>query len=818
MTQSPLLIFFMLILGLSSVHSIYAQDEDSESDIAIPDIVINFEDSKNWYGLESGNNPYWKIEDGVGKFYLSPNTLASGERQLESASIDFEKLLGEEIGEDWVLRYKLTFDEFKQGKDSSWSQLLIGLFSKPTPFGQPDITHGDITQWGLGAAYMTGVDMTRIMLMYDLGFYLQWHSEPDKGQFEREKSLPEKDTTIWIEYRKMKSFLTVSIFSNESFERETLIERQYTEGWNNVKDLQYFRIFPLIETDTSDGVIIGTIDDIEFYNNKRYVIKNFDEDELEEMKTFEERLQELFDKQNQVNIETEKNRLEQLKKESIPAWLKFPTELWADSNLSNQEFFLIIEYLIKQDILATPLSDYSLFEETLKPQTIKIPEDPECITCIESDLINLRWVIPEELSKKGSSSQIIINSPDGTLSKLYTLSDNYVTFEISSESVPGIYNVDVIYANEKFQAPSFLLTNDPIPELPFWIKQDAKMWANDTKSVNEFKDILSFLIKEKFIELEPSDYIISAQPTPLTEKQILLTYFPNDDERKEFEPFTWKYFDNYARGIFQYRAAESMLIQSSVGKILFDNSRPYEPIYNERQVPYILMELYKYESNVDARTFVDKYPRVYNAFFEQSDMSGTSEETGDCMYNNQKNVVPASLDEIHMIICIYNDLAILITVYEDYPVVNSSLVFQIADVMFKKIHDGQAEPKLNEILQQNIFENLPTDNQPSQKNQPTPEQQDPELSGAKVGIQNFSCVKDDFGFVEIYGEFANDKKAYKKIVFSIILESYDGIKLAQGNSEILNVQPFEIRKFDGHVQLDQSFFDCSAVINWDKSE
>ena len=78
----------------------------------------------------------------------------------------------------------LSIDEFKQGKDSSWSQLLIGLFSKPSSGTQPDITNGDANQWGIGAAFMTGVEMTRTMLMYDLGFYVQWHSEPDKGQFE----------------------------------------------------------------------------------------------------------------------------------------------------------------------------------------------------------------------------------------------------------------------------------------------------------------------------------------------------------------------------------------------------------------------------------------------------------------------------------------------------------------------------------------------------------------------------------------------------------------------------------------------------------
>ena len=172
------LIFFITTISflLSFTDYAFADDQTSESEIAIPDLIINFDDAKHWYGLESGETPYWKIEDGVGKFYIDSENLEPGDRQLESASIDFQKLLGDEIGEDWVLRYK-------QGTDSSWSQLLIGLFSKPTSGNNPDITHGDANQWGIGTGFMTGVDMTRIMLMYDLGFYLQWHSEPDKGKF-----------------------------------------------------------------------------------------------------------------------------------------------------------------------------------------------------------------------------------------------------------------------------------------------------------------------------------------------------------------------------------------------------------------------------------------------------------------------------------------------------------------------------------------------------------------------------------------------------------------------------------------------------------
>ena len=807
----------ILLFSISYVNFGYALDKTSaENEITIPDLVLDFSNDKNWYGLKSGETPYWKIENGVGKFNIQPGTLEPGKRQLESVSIDLENILGEKIGEDWVLRYKLTIDEFKIGSDSSWSQLLIGLFSKPSSGTAPDITHGDAKQWGLGTAFMTGVDMKRTMLMYDLGFYLEWHSQPEKGSFENEDALPGENKTYWVEYKKMNNFLTVSIFNDSSFERETLVEKQHTEGWANVDNLKYFRLFPLIETNTSDGVISGTIDDIEFYNNKRYVTKNFDEKELEEIKLFEERLNELFDKQSQSTVDKENKILEKLKRESIPEWLKFPAGLWSDSQLTDKQFFQIIEYLIKQDILAIPLSNYDLFDDIYKPQTISIPSDPECTNCIETKLINLRWVLPDDLAKKGSNPQIFIQNPSNEITSLSATSVDSILYEITNEFAPGIYDVDIIFANEKFSAPSFMLLETEIPKFPFWIKDDAKKWSLDEKPIQDFKDILDFLIQEKFINIEPSEFIIPEFIPPLTQKQILLTYFPTDNEKNTLEPFTWKYFEDYSRGIFQYRAQESMSIQTSVGKILYDISRPYDPIYNKNQVPYILMELYQYESNEDAKSFVDKYPRVYNAFFDQSDMSGTSDLTGDCMYNNQKNVVEASMDEIHMIICIYEDLALLITAYEDYTNVNSSLVFKIADIMFEKIHDDNENPKLHKILKQNSFEVQP-ESSSSESNNPSP-QNDSELSGAKLGIQNFTCIKDDFGMIEINGEFANSEKFFERILFSIILKSYDGTKLAQGDSEILDVEPFEIREFDGYVKLSESFYECNAVINWDESK
>ena len=64
--------------------------------------------------------------------------------------------------------------------------------------------------------------------------------------------------------------------------------------------------------------------------------------------------------------------------------------------------------------------------------------------------------IPDELALKGSNPQIFIQSPDQKITRLTTTSVDYVTYEITNEFIPGIYEIDVIYANEKFQAPSLL--------------------------------------------------------------------------------------------------------------------------------------------------------------------------------------------------------------------------------------------------------------------------------------------------------------------------------------------------------------------------
>ena len=81
--------------------------------------------------------------------------------------------------------------------------------------------------------------------------------------------------------------------------------------------------------------------------------------------------------------------------------------------------------------------------------------------------------MPEELATKGSNPQIFIQNPSNEVISLSATSADFIYYEITNEFEPGIYNVDIIFANEKFSAPSFLLLETEIPKLPFWIKDDA---------------------------------------------------------------------------------------------------------------------------------------------------------------------------------------------------------------------------------------------------------------------------------------------------------------------------------------------------------
>ena len=827
-----ILTFLLSFILISSVQIAFAEDSDetictencSDSEkpkfykIIEPDIHIDFSDDSHWEGLSTSSD-YWQIREGEGHFMLY-----SGTQQLNSATYDLLPFLESEIGEDWILRYKITLDNYDQGNNSKWSELLVGLHN--------DSQIGLNVQWGIGVGFLNGANQKFTNLMYDYGTYNEWHCCPMKGQLQDERSLPGSNQTLWIEYVKGDKILTVKVFADETY--ETLIEQKSVNGWS-LSGLRFLKIFPLVEDNSANGSMSGRIDDIKFYNHKTTVYQS-DKAPLPESlkpKTMDQMLKESL---GDAYIEPAP---EYIYTSTIPSEFKNIVYSWATGIISDDEFYSILKPLvIDERMLVEELSSAygQKLDLTYKPQTIKIPVDENCSSCIMEDFVYIKWRTPDGLPESASAVVDIVN-PSGENTRLITSSKTGVTFRITSESSPGIYEISVTYANKKFNISPLLLTDEVIPKIPFWIKYNSVKWINDELPETEFIDSLIFLIQNGQITFNHQIFVKTEPEVIITPQEVLEEFFPTQDEISEISP-------KIPPPIWEYLVTSDALRLVnmdfvSVQKILEDKTRYYDPIYGKYDVPFTMMQIYQFDSNEVAKEFIeeqiwtnnvlvegtisgdelDYQDYRYNRIFENSDMNGTSETTGDCLYNMTLNSSNMTLDETHFLQCVLDEKIIQIYVSEDYHAVDKKFSFALMDIILKKINDTTKIQFVGNVL---TFDNILDEQQsPSQqssdnsaKNDP---ENDPEIFGSSIGINNFVCKKDDFGTINMAGQFVNGKNSFKQVKVNITIESYDGVVLATGHDYVLKINPYEKRNIDGYAFVDEPFHKCFATVDWDNS-
>ena len=131
---------------------------------------------------------------------------------------------------------------------------------------------------------------------------------------------------------------------------------------------------------------------------------------------------------------------------------------------------------------------------TYKPQTVKIPIDKKCLSCVIDDFVHIKWITPDGLPENAAAVVDIVD-PSGEHTKLTTASTSGVVYRITSESSPGLYEISVTYANKKFDISPLLLTDEATPKIPFWVKYNSLKWANEELPESELVDSLIFLIQ-----------------------------------------------------------------------------------------------------------------------------------------------------------------------------------------------------------------------------------------------------------------------------------------------------------------------------------
>jgi len=799
-----------------------------------PDVHINFSNSTHWEGLSSAGD-YWNIKNGEGHFLLNAEI-----KQLNSATFDLNPLLESDVGDDWVLRYKLKIDNYEQGTNSKWSELLIGLFSESV--------NGLTPQWGVGAAFLNGDDTKYTNLMYGFGTYNEWHCCPMKGMLENTNSLPGKNKIWWVEYVKDGDTFTVRLFEDNDFRK--LIEQKSFTGWT-IDGLRFLKIFPLVEDNYANGHMYGRIDDIKFYNHETTVYqpdKKPIPDALKP-KSYEDMLKEAYGS-DYAQIEPIP---EEIYTSSIPAWFKEKVSLWANDQIPNNEFYNIVKDLVINDKMLVEelsLAYGQKLDITYKPQTIEIPKDKICSVCILEKFVNLTWEIPKGLPKTASAI-VEITSPQNEITKFTTSSKEGLTYRVTSDFSPGLYQIMITYGNHTFEISPILLTHDEIPKIPFWVKYNSSKWVNGELEETEFIDSLIFLIQNGEITFNHSIFVKKESQIITTPQEKLEEFFPSHEEIKEISselpPPLWEYL------VTSDALRLVNMDYVSVQKILEDRTRTFDPIYKKYAVPFTMIQMYEFDSNEIAKEFIEEQiwtnnvlikgtvtddelsysDYMYQRIFENADMSGTSEFTGDCLYYMTNHAGGAVMDETHFLQCVLNEKVIQIYLYEDYHIIDKKFTFDLMDIILKKINNKSGIESVNNVLQlDNIVTtqstsqpstsqpstSQPSTSQPSTSSQPKIDSTDPEISGTTVGIHNFVCKKDDFGTITLAGQFVNGQNSFEKVKVDISIESYNGSILAYGTDYVLKINPYETRTIDGYVFVEEPFHKCNATIDWKNSQ
>jgi len=117
--------------------------------------------------------------------------------------------------------------------------------------------------------------------------------------------------------------------------------------------------------------------------------------------------------------------------------------------------------------------------------------------------------------KRGIPLSLIVTSPDGTFQNFgATLSNNgsyRSMISINENSLAGIYHIELSYNNSHVDTISFTVYT---PELPNWIKNNAKYWSSDIISNSEFIDGIEHLVEEEILIIPDGTKSFSEQVIP----------------------------------------------------------------------------------------------------------------------------------------------------------------------------------------------------------------------------------------------------------------------------------------------------------------
>ena len=320
---------------------------------------------------------------------------------------------------------------------------------------------------------------------------------------------------------------------------------------------------------------------------------------------------------------------------------------------------------------------------------------------------------------------------------------------------------------------------------------------------------------------------ITIEPEKIEEKEVkkklgkLKKLLPTEEELDEITLGTvWRYVDKQS----QKNEEENIEVIQGVVR---DIGRVYDPVVNKFKVATIQIEIIKFEdfNNLKDYWFNEKNSSLAN-LYDNAYLVGKPNEHTECLFNYSNNGA--------ITICKTDEFVIQSIIFDKYQ---EHYMYSKPQTGFKKLELNQDEmttrivEKILEKIQKNmeitsngnLYKILESNREIKEReyNKELDEQnkflveKNKELGiekGKKYGIQNFSCLKDEFGLIMISGQYNNNQIKKDKVVMEILFLDYDNEVIFKNKANLLEINKFETKRFLGNLKIDENFSTCTIQI------
>ena len=320
---------------------------------------------------------------------------------------------------------------------------------------------------------------------------------------------------------------------------------------------------------------------------------------------------------------------------------------------------------------------------------------------------------------------------------------------------------------------------------------------------------------------------ITIEPEKIEEKEVkkklgkLKKLLPTEEELDEITLGTvWRYVDK------QSQKNEEENIEVIQG-LVRDIGRVYDPVVNKFKVATIQIEIIKFEdfNNLKNYWFNEKNSSLAN-LYDNAYLVGKPNEHTECLFNYSNNGA--------ITICKTDEFVIQSIIFDKYQ---EHYMYSKPQTGFKKLELNQDEmttrivEKILEKIQKNVeitsngnlYKILESNREIKERgyNKEIDEQnkflveKNKELGIEKdkiYGIQNFSCLKDEFGLIMISGQYNNNQIKKDKVVMEILFLDYDNEIIFKNKGNLLEINKFETKRFLGNLKIDENFSTCTIQI------